>query len=99
MLCTKKIKKINNKIFNIGGEINNSISLRDLTIKCEKLTKNKIKFKSVKNTSSFDIPYYVSNNSKLRKFYRWKPSKNIDKILQDIYYWLSNNKIIKNYFL
>ncbi len=99
LIQIKKIKKINNKIFNIGGAMNNSISLKDLTIKCEKLTKNKIKFKSVLKTSSFDIPYYVSDNSKLRKFYKWKPSRNIDKILGDIYHWLSKNKIIRSYFL
>ena len=99
LIQIKKIKKINNKIFNIGGEINNSISLNDLTIKCEKLTKHKIKFKSVSKTSIFDIPYYVSDNNKLKKFYKWKPSRNIDKILKDIYHWLSKNSTIRNYFL
>ncbi len=99
LIQIKKIRKINNKVFNIGGEINNSISLKDLTIKCEQLTKNKIKFKSVSKTSLFDIPYYVSDNSKLIKFYKWKPSRNIDKILMDIYNWLTKNKIIRNYFL
>ena len=98
LIQIKKIKKINNKTFNIGGEIKNSISLNDLTSKCEKLTKHKIKFKSISKTSIFDIPYYVSDNNKLKKFYKWKPSRNIDKILRDIYYWLSNNKNIKNYF-
>ena len=99
LIQIKKIKKINNRTFNIGGGIDNSISLKDLTIKCEKLTKNKIKFKSISKTSSFDIPYYISNNNKLRKFYKWKPSRNIDVILKDIYHWLSDNKIIRNYFL
>ena len=99
LIQIKKIKKINNKIFNIGGEIKNSISLKDLTIKCEKLTRNKIKFKSISKTSSFDIPYYVSNNNKVGKFYKWKPTRNIDKILEDINYWLSKNKTIRNYFL
>ena len=99
LIQIKKIKKINNKIFNIGGEINNSISLNDLTIKCEKLTKHKIKFKSVTKTSIFDIPYYVSDNNKLKKFYKWKPSRNIDLILKDIYHWLSKNNTTKNYFL
>ena len=99
LIQIKKIKKINNKIFNIGGGINNSISLKDLTMKCEKLTGNKIKLKSVSKTSIFDIPYYVSDNSKVKKSYNWKPSRNIDKILRDIYHWLSKNKTIKNYFL
>ena len=99
LIQIKKIKKINNKIFNIGGEIKNSISLKDLTIKCEKLTRNKIQFKSISKTSSFDIPYYVSNNNKVRKFYKWKPTRDIDKILEDINCWLSKNKTIRNYFL
>ena len=99
LIQIKKIRTINNKVFNIGGDINNSISLKQLTIKCEQLTKNKIKFKSVSKTSLFDIPYYVSDNSKLIKFYKWKPSRNIDKILKDIYNWLTKNKIIINYFL
>jgi len=99
LIQIKKIRTINNKVFNIGGDINNSISLKQLTIKCEQLTKNKIKFKSVSKTSLFDIPYYVSDNSKLIKFYKWKPSRNIDKILKDIYNWLTKNKIIRNYFL
>ena len=99
LIQIKNIKKINNNIFNIGGDVKNSISLKDLTIKCERLTKNKIKFKSISKTSSFDIPYYVSNNNKVRKFYKWKPSKNIDMILGDIYKWLSKGKAIRNYFL
>ena len=99
LIQIKKIKKINNKTFNIGGGINNSISLKDLTIKCEKLTKHRIKFKSVSKTSIFDIPYYVSDNTKLKRFYKWKPSKNIDKIIEDIYHWLSKNEFIRNYFL
>ena len=99
LIQIKKIKKIHNKIFNIGGGINNSISLKDLTMKCEKLTGNKIKLKSVSKTSIFDIPYYVSDNSKVKKSYNWKPSRNIDKILGDIYHWLFKNKTIKNYFL
>ena len=98
LIQIKKIKKINNETFNIGGGIKNSISLKDLTIKCEKLTKHRIKFKSVSKTSIFDIPYYVSDNTKLKKFYKWKPSKNIDKIIGDIYHWLSKNKFIRNYF-
>ena len=99
LIQIKNIKKINNKIFNIGGGVKNSISLKDLTIKCEKLTRNKVKFKSISKTSFFDIPYYVSNNNKIRKFYKWKPSKNIDIIIGDIYKWLSKDKSISNYFL
>lgn len=94
----EKINEINNEIFNIGGGKINSISLLDLTHKCEKLTKNKIKIKKISKTSKFDIPYYVSDNRKIKKFYRWKPSKNIDSILEDIYTWLNELKNLRNFF-
>jgi CDP-paratose 2-epimerase len=94
----KKFNKINNQIFNIGGGKINSISLVDLTFKCEKLTKNKIKIKKIPKTSKFDIPYYVSDNKKIIRFYKWKPLKNIDNILKDIYTWLNKFGNVRNFF-
>ena len=97
-LQIKNLKKINNMTFNVGGGIKNLISLRDLTAKCVKLTKNKIKIGKISNTSNYDIPYYVTNNSKIKKFYKWKPTKNINQILNDIYIWLISNKNVRRYF-
>ncbi len=90
-------KKFNNT-FNIGGGLKNTISLKQLTLKCERLTGNKLKFKKIKKTSKFDIPYYVTNNKKINNFYNWKPLKDLDNILKDIHEWLVNNKKIKKYF-
>ena len=98
LLQIKKLKKINNDTFNIGGGSKNSISLKNLTSKCEKITNNKIKIKKISRTSIFDIPYFVTDNSKIQKIYKWKPSKNIEAILKDIYNWLTENKNIRNYF-
>ena len=93
-----KINKINNYVFNIGGGIKNAISLKSLTKKCQELTENKIQITKVKKTSIFDIPYYVSDNLKILKFYKWKPTIGIDLILSDIYTWLNKNKNLRNYF-
>ena len=84
--------------FNVGGGIANLISLKNLTIKCQKLTKNKIQIKKIYRTSNYDIPYFVTNNSKIKKIYKWKPVKNINDILKDIYFWLKKNKKVRKYF-
>jgi len=97
-LQIKNLKKINNMTFNIGGGIKNLISLKDLTTKCIKLTKNKISIGKIFKTSNYDIPYYVTNNSKIKRFYKWKPTKNINQILSDVYIWLINNKKVRHYF-
>ena len=93
-----KIKKINNETFNIGGGLKSYVSLRDLTSKCQKITGNKIKIKKVSKTSIFDIPYYITDNKKIKKFYNWEPLKNINIVLKDIYKWLYQNKKLRNFF-
>ena len=87
-----------NNTFNIGGGLKNAVSLKQLTSKCEKLIGHKLKIKKLKKTSIFDIPYFVTDNKKITKFYNWKPLIGIDQILRDVQKWLVENKKIKNYF-
>ena len=97
-LQIKKMSNIYNKTFNIGGGKKNIISLKGLTAISEELTNETIKFKKVSKTSIYDIPYFVTDNKKIRKFYNWSPKKNINQILEDIFTWLQKNKMILNYF-
>ena len=98
LLQIKNLKKTYNKTFNIGGGIKNSISLKDLTLKCQHVTKNRIKISKVKKTSIFDIPYFVTDNSKIYNYYKWKPAKSVDSLIIDIYKWLYTNKNLRKYF-
>ena len=90
--------KINCKTFNIGGGLKNIIDLKTLTEKCYYLTKNKIEiFKDLK-TSKLDIPFFVSNNTRVMKYYKWKPKFKINSIIKDVYNWqIKNFKILKKY--
>jgi len=97
-LQIEKLNKVFNKTFNVGGGNKNKISLKQLTLKCQELTGNKLKMGRSLTASEYDIPYYVTNNSKIKFFYNWKPTKNINKILKDIYNWLTQNKKILSYF-
>ena len=94
----KKINSVNNFTVNVGGGMQNSISLKDLTKICQKITFNKIKISSNKKTSEYDIPYYVTDNSKVKKIYKWKPQKKIFHVIHDVYKWMiSNKKELKKY--
>ena len=97
-LQIKKINNIYNLTINVGGGKENAISLKNLTKYCQKITSNKIKISSKKITSNYDIPYYITNNSKVRKLYKWGPEKSFLHIIQDVYKWMvSNKKILKKY--
>ncbi len=94
----KRFNKIYNNTFNIGGGLANAISLNKLTIKCQEITKRKTIINNVKKTSNYDIPYFITDNKKLKKFYNWLPKKNIDKVIRDIFIWLTQNKMLLKYF-
>ena len=99
LIQIKKLNRIFNNTFNIGGGEKSFISLNQLTLKCQKLTNNNIKIGKVSKTSIFDIPYYVSDNKKVKKMYNWKPSKDIDVIIKDIYNWLNSDyKKLRKFF-
>ena len=66
-LQIKKINKIYNETFLVGGGYKNALSLKDLTSISQKLTNIKIKINKKKKTFVYDIPYFVSSNLKISK--------------------------------
>ena len=100
-LISKQIKKIKNTYnltMNVGGGKVNAVSLKNLTKKCQIITSNKMKIYSKKTTSDYDIPYYITDNSRVKKIYKWQPQKKILHIIEDMYKWMmSNKKKLKKY--
>ena len=87
----KNFKKIKNKLFTVGGSTRSNTSLKDLTKVCEKKTGNKIHFSKKSKTSIYDISYFISNNKQVSKVYNWRPKKNINNIVHDIYEWIKKD--------
>lgn len=79
-------------IFNAGGGLEVSVSLRELTALCEEITGNKILIHSVKENRSADVPIYITDNSKITDLSGWKPSNNPHQLLSDIFYWIKSNE-------
>ena len=87
----KNFRKINNKLFTVGGSNTSNTSLKNLTKICEKTTGNKISFSKKSKTSIYDISYFISNNNLVSKTYNWKPKKNVNNIVHDIYEWIKKD--------
>ncbi len=98
-LQVKKLNKIYNQTFCVGGGKKNSFNLKDLTKECSKISGNKLEIKKIKNTSKYDIPYYISSNNKIYKYYKWKAKINFRNILKKTYNWMTiNQQTLKKYF-
>ena len=95
----KKLYRINNQTFCIGGGKHSFFKLKDLTKYCQKITNNKIKINKIKKTSIYDIPYFITSNSKIFKYYKWKTSHKLNDTLLKTFKWMkNNNKILEKYF-
>ncbi|MDA8570051.1 NAD-dependent epimerase/dehydratase family protein [Candidatus Pelagibacter sp.] len=88
----KNLNKINNTLFTVGGSKKSYTSLKKLTEICQKITGNKLSISKIKKTSIYDIPYFITDNSKVTRAYGWRPKKNISNIIKDTYKWLKINK-------
>ena len=78
--------------FNLGGGVGSSTSLRELTALCETISGNAITIDSVPETRWGDVRLYISDNSRFEKLSGWKPKRNVETIMNDIYTWIAAHK-------
>ncbi|MBP8157724.1 MAG: NAD-dependent epimerase/dehydratase family protein [Flavobacterium sp.] len=86
------IEKFNGKIYNVGGGLENSASLLEMTKICEKITGNSIPIASEKETRTADLRIFVTDNSRIENEIGWKPKKSVETVFRDIYEWIQANE-------
>jgi CDP-paratose 2-epimerase len=86
--------KVNGEVFNVGGGQEVSLSLRELTQLCEKITGNTIEIAEVKENRQADIRIYITDNQKVTNFTGWKPEIMPEKILTDIFEWIKKEETV-----
>ena len=84
--------KFNHETFNVGGGMFSKITLLKLTEMCKEIFNTKIEPLKSKEARPGDIPYYVSDYSKIQKLSGWHPEIRIEKTVEDIYLWVEKNK-------
>ena len=82
----------NRQIFNVGGGFENSVSLVQLTQICEDISGNRLEIGSIKENRPNDIPWYVSDNTKILATGDWFPQRDVKVVMTDIYHWLNDNR-------
>lgn len=86
------IEKINGETFNVGGGLENSVSLNELTKLSEKITGNKIQISSQPENRIADIRIYVTDNTYVTEKTGWFPQIKPNQTINEISEWISVNK-------
>jgi CDP-paratose 2-epimerase len=75
------------QIFNVGGGLENTVSLAELTELCTQITGKTIEMGSSLENRPGDLPIYITDNSKIMDFSSWKPEITIPTLLQEVHDW------------
>ncbi len=79
------------QVYNIGGGVQNAISLLELIQKLECLLKTKIRYR-FSPARPGDQPVYVTDFGKFRKHGKWNPERSVAQTLRDICDWYHENE-------
>lgn len=82
----------NGAVYNVGGGQDISISLCELTELCQKYSGNTINIKKVEETRVADIPYFITDNTKVEEATGWSPQIGREQILEEITHWLREHE-------
>jgi CDP-paratose 2-epimerase len=80
------------QIFNVGGGLENTVSLAELTDFCSKITGNTITIGSSIENRPGDLPIYITDNSKIKQFSNWQPEIKVEHLLNEIFDWLKKEE-------
>lgn len=92
VLELKNLDDVNGEVFNIGGGIENTVSLVELTTLCREVTGKETQIDIVPEGRPGDIRFYISDSQKFAKRLGWKPRYDMREIVQDTYDWMKENE-------
>lgn len=81
-----QMEKTAGQIYNVGGGIENSVSLREVIDEIQGVTGRRLQFDTQRPRPG-DQLYYVTDFGKLRKHTGWKPQFNVRKTIEAIHGW------------
>jgi CDP-paratose 2-epimerase len=86
------LNQVSGETFNVGGGIESSVSLQELTALCEKVTLNQIKIETVPENRAADIRIYITDNSYVTAKTGWQPQIKPPQIIEEIAEWIYQHK-------
>ena len=92
ILQLRNIEQHRGQTYNVGGGLENSVSLQELTKTCQELSGNEIPINSDLENRPGDIPWFVTESSKIIEKTGWKPKRTLDIPSYETHKWIVENR-------
>jgi CDP-paratose 2-epimerase len=80
-------------VLNVGGGMENCLSLLETTQLCQEITGQSIEIHAVAEERPGDTPIFITDSSKIMQKTGWSPQKTPRATLEDIYNWIVENEV------
>jgi CDP-paratose 2-epimerase len=76
------------RVYNVGGGLDVSLSLRELTRLCESTTGHRVPMTSAPETSGVDLRIFLTDARNVQRDFGWRPRRGAERVVQDIFQWV-----------
>ncbi len=84
----QNMDKYSGRLFNAGGGVAGSLSLREMTGLCRTISGRTIPIGSSAEGRTADIRIFITDRRNLTAFSRWQPRRRPETVLNDIHEWI-----------
>jgi CDP-paratose 2-epimerase len=86
------IERASGGVFNVGGGVDGSVSMSELTELCRERVGREVPIGRVAETSPVDIPLFICDSGRVRGEFGWTPSRKPADIVDEIARWISEDE-------
>jgi CDP-paratose 2-epimerase len=86
------LEQLSGSVFNVGGGRAVSLSLRETTELCQRITGKRIAIDSVPENRVADLPVYLTDNTRVHAATGWSAQETPESTLGDIFTWVRDNQ-------
>ncbi|HEY4440834.1 MAG TPA: NAD-dependent epimerase/dehydratase family protein [Candidatus Elarobacter sp.] len=80
------------RVYNVGGGLESSLSLAETTALCEEITGNRVEIGRIAENRPADVRLYVTDNTRITADTGWAPRKSPRETLTEIFAWIRENE-------
>ncbi|MEO5346206.1 MAG: NAD-dependent epimerase/dehydratase family protein [Magnetococcus sp. YQC-9] len=88
------LERHSGSVRNVGGGHAVSVSLRELTEWCQRITGRTVAITADPVTRDYDIPYYVTDHLRISTETGWQPKRGLEQTLQEIHAWITAHRAL-----
>jgi CDP-paratose 2-epimerase len=86
------LDKVSGQTFNVGGGREGSVSLQEYTALCREAVGREVPIAEDAATNPVDVPWYISDHSRLSGVLDWRPHRRPTQIVADIAQWVRDHE-------